>query len=73
MITHNAVPIADTFAEAGYGPDDNPDAPPRVYEVEALDEVEADPDEDAEFESYRGKRFRVIREAPFEDEDRDGT
>jgi hypothetical protein len=53
--------VAHEFAEAGYGPEHDPDAEPKVYQVEPVHGHEADPDEDSGFQSYRAPSVRVIR------------
>jgi hypothetical protein len=53
--------VAHDFAEAGYGPEHDPDAEPKVYQVEPVHGHEADPDEDGGFQSYRAPSVRVIR------------
>lgn len=55
--------VAREFAEAGYGPDHDLNAQPRVYHVEPLDDVEPDPDEDPETHSFRSRRVRVVKQA----------
>lgn len=58
--------IAATFAHAGYGTEDHPDAKPRVYEVEPdPGSHEPDPDEAESAGSYRAKNVRVVREVPW--------
>jgi hypothetical protein len=54
--------IAGEFAEAGYGPKPDYDAPPRVYHVEPIGEHEPDPDEHPDVGSFRAKQVRVIRQ-----------
>lgn len=55
--------FAKEFAEAGYGPNHDIDAKPRVYQVEPLDDVEPDTMEGPEVQAYRSRRVRVVREA----------
>ena len=57
--------VAKDFAEAGYGPRHNLDAPPRLYQVEPIEGHEADPDEESEFQSFRARRARVIRQVAY--------
>lgn len=62
----NRADVAAHFANAAYGPEKNLDATARIYEVEPVDpsEIEVDPDEPEEAQSYRAPRMRVVREVP---------
>jgi hypothetical protein len=54
--------IAHEFAEAGYGPKGDYDAPPKVYQVEPIGAHEADPDEHPDVGSFRSRQARVVRQ-----------
>jgi hypothetical protein len=56
--------VAGHFAEAGYGPEHNPNARPKIYQVEPVGEHESDPYEEPQFQSYRAPQVRVIRRMP---------
>lgn len=60
--------VASYFAEAGNGPDHDPDARPRVYRVQPVEGHEQDPDEDKQFHSFRAPKVKVLGEAPFDHE-----
>jgi len=56
--------VAARFGSYATGPQRNPDARPRLYEVEPMGHVEADPGEDASVQSYRSQSVRVVRSLP---------
>lgn len=53
--------VAARFATYASGPDRNPDARPKLYQVEPTDAVEPDPDEQPSNQSYRSRSVRVVR------------
>jgi 8-oxo-dGTP pyrophosphatase MutT (NUDIX family) len=59
--------VASLFAEAGNGPDHDPDARPRVYKVEPIEGHEADPDEPDYAHSWRATHVRVKHEVPYDE------
>jgi hypothetical protein len=60
--------VASFFAEAGDGPDHDPDARPRVYRVQPLEGHEQDPDEDKQLRSFRAPKVKVLGETHFDHE-----
>jgi Rifampin ADP-ribosyl transferase/ADP-ribosyltransferase exoenzyme len=57
--------IAGEFAAYAVGKDQNPDAPPHVYQVEPVEgEWERDPDEEEAAKSWRSRKVRITRVMP---------
>jgi hypothetical protein len=56
------VSVATHFGSHASAPPDEPNAERRVYVVRPLDDVEADPFEDASARSYRARRVQVVEE-----------